>query len=68
VEEVAGGLASRMATLGMGVGVLVCSVGSRGRTGSGVRGGYWEREGCRKYGRWEGTRRSDNSVWHHRGQ
>jgi len=38
VEEVAGGLASHMATLGTEVGVLVRSVGSWEGTGSGVRG------------------------------
>jgi len=51
---VAGGSASRVATPGTEVDVLLCSVGSRGRTGSGGKGGEREREGCREYDGWEG--------------
>jgi len=39
---------------GAEVNVLLRSVGSRGRAGSRVKGGYQEREGCRKYGEQEG--------------
>jgi len=51
---VAGGLAGHVAMPGVEVDVLLCSVWSKGRMGSGVEGGDQEWEGCRKCGGREG--------------